>query len=81
MLYISIRGQDDKRKATFCDTLTGREVDVTRNEAEEIILQLTRFLVGPDSRLPFQVRAMVRKEESAQLNKRIREAREGRIIR
>lgn len=80
-IYLSVRGQHELRQAHVCDTLTGHEALITRQECESMIRDLVRYLVGPDSRLPFQVVAMVRKEETAQLNKRIRDARERREIR
>lgn len=66
-LYVSIRGQGLDRKAHICESIRGLEIQVTRFEAENIIKDLVTFLVGPDSRLPFQVRAMVRREQTKQI--------------
>lgn len=64
-MYVSIRGQDKSRKAHLCGAVptTSYEAEITPIEAEEMIIALSRFLLGPDSRLPFQIRAMVRREQ------------------
>lgn len=67
--YVSIRGQGAERCAKLCGVgLTGEAI-VTRSEAEGIIRDLTRFLVGPDSRMPFQVVAMIRREQTNAIKK------------
>lgn len=69
MIYLSIRGDGPQRNAHVCDTLSGREMMITRQESEDMLVTLARFLVGPDSRLPFQIRAMVRREQTNAIKK------------
>lgn len=69
MIYLSIRGDGPQRRAEICNSWTGAEATVTRQEAEDLLVTLARFLVGPDSRLPFQIRAMVRRAQTNAIKK------------